>query len=486
MRVGFSHNHSVAVRFRRSARSRWGIAAVVLTGALVLRAVFVLATPDYQPRLDPADYLRLGVAIAASGVYPTMETWVTRRGCSPVGGVPRAPCVTKPRAAGAHLFIRPTAYRSPAYPYALAVPELGAKWLGGDRLAFARAFQVLIGGLDVALIGLLALLLWGRRVGFLALTLAAVYFPLILVSGTLVSEPLYVAFMLGSVCAILWWRERGDFALVPAAGVLAGLALLTRTNGIVVVIVVLILAGTSDRTGRGLRRLRPAVVVLVCAALTTVPWLVRNAVVFGRLAPLSTETGETLVGTYNSTARSDRVDPGAWRTLRHIPRYASMRAELAARPETTVDAVLRRDALAFAAAHPGYVMSVIWHNLLRLAELDGFRRTRFGGWTIGLTGAPAVAGAFAFYLVALLALVGALLRPTPRAPWAFWFLPVLQLLSTVVVIGETPRFRTPLEPFILVLSAVALERLSGRVGHHVRAGRRSLSGAMVPIERAGW
>jgi 4-amino-4-deoxy-L-arabinose transferase-like glycosyltransferase len=280
----------------------------------------------------------------------------------------------------------------------------------------------------------------------------------------LVSEPLYIAFMLGAVCAILRWRERGDRALLPAAGVLAGLALLTRTNGIIVALAVLLLAGMSDRSGRGLQRLRPALVVLVCAAVTTAPWLLRNAMVFGRLAPLSTETGETLVGTYNPTARSDRVDPGAWRTLRHIARYRSVRPELAAHPETTADAVLRRDALSYAAAHPAYVLSVTWHNLLRLAELDGVRRTRFGAWTIGLTGGPAIASAFMFYLVALLALAGALLRPAPRAPRALWLLPILQLVSTVVVIGETPRFRVPLEPFILVIAAVAVERLSARVG----------------------
>jgi hypothetical protein len=133
--------------------------------------------------------------------------------------------------------------------------------------------------------------------------------------------------------------------------------------------------------------------------------------------------------------------------------------EQAAYPETAIDAALRDDALDFAAAHPTYIGSVLWHNTLRLLELDGFDRVRFTAGTIDLPAAPAVAGAIMFYAVALLALGGAVSPAARRAPLTFWLLPALQFATTVLVISETPRFRTPLDPFILLLAALTVERV---------------------------
>jgi 4-amino-4-deoxy-L-arabinose transferase-like glycosyltransferase len=452
-------------RLRRAGgRPAWTLLAIALLAvALLARAGFDLATPGYTPHLDDRDYLTLGAAIARSGAYPTPSVWVTRRGCPVLRGLAPTRCVARPGAPGAQLVPRPTAYRPPVYPYALAAPELIARWVGAGSLSLARGFQVLLGVVDVALVGLLAGMLWGGRVGLAALGLGAVYIPFVLVSGTLISEPLYVALMLGALCAVLRWRRSGGGFVLAAAGVLAGLCALTRSNGVIVVIGVAALAaaGDGDRPRDGHRlRLRCAALVLAFAVLTVTPWLVRNAVVLGKVVPISTETGGTLVGTYNVSSRSDRSEPATWLGLSHITGYAGVYREQRAYPETAIDAVLRRDALDFAGAHPTYIASVAWHNTLRLLELDGWDRTRFTAGSIDLPAAPAVAGAIMFYVVALLALGGAVSRDARRAPGWLWLLPVLQFASTVLVISETPRFRTPLDPFILLLAALSIERVA--------------------------
>jgi hypothetical protein len=459
-------------RLRRAGgRPAWMLLAIALLAvALLARAGFDLATPGYTPHLDDRDYLTLGAAIARSGAYPTPLVWVTRRGCPVLRGLAPTRCVARPGAAGAQLVPRPTAYRPPAYPYALAAPELIARWVGAGSLSLARGFQVLLGVLDVALVGLLAGMLWGRRVGLAALGLGAVYIPFVLVSGTLISEPLYVALMLGAVCAVLRWRRSGGGFVLAAAGVLAGLCALTRSNGVIVAIAVAGLAAAGDgHAPRGghrhpLRRLRGAALVLAFAALTVTPWLVRNAVVLGTVTPISTESGGTLVGTYNVSSRSDRSEPAAWLGLSRITGYAGVYREQRAYPETAIDAALRRGALDFASAHPAYIASVAWHNTLRLLDLDGWGRTRFTAGSIDLPATPAVAGAIMFYVVALLALGGAVSRDARRAPGWLWLLPILQFASTVLVISETPRFRTPLDPFILLLAALSIERMATLVG----------------------
>jgi hypothetical protein len=191
------------------------------------------------------------------------------------------------------------------------------------------------------------------------------------------------------------------------------------------------------------------------------------------LVPVSTESGGTLVGTYNQTSRRDRAEPATWLGLSHIDGYPTLYREQRAHPETAIDAVLRRDAVAFVAAHHTYVASVLWHNTLRLLELDGFARTRFTAATIDLPGDPAVAGAIMFYVIALLALAGAVLRAARRAPAWLWLVPALQFVSTVLVISETPRFRTPIEPFLLLLAALTVEHVGVAVVHSLRGAAAS-------------
>jgi 4-amino-4-deoxy-L-arabinose transferase-like glycosyltransferase len=448
---------------------------LVLLVALVARVAFVLATPGYTPREDPGDYLRIGGDIARTGVYPVGHVWVTDRGCPSVPGLPRTPCVSGPGRPGAYRVSHPSAYRPPGYPYALAVPELIANWLGGSRLGFARGFQILIGVLDVGLIGLLGALVWGRAIALTAMGLAAVYLPLILASGTLISEVLYVALMLGALCAVLRWRERGGGGWLLAAGVLAGLSALTRANGVIVVVGAAALAASAPRdpasSRAALGRARAALLVALVAVVTIGGWTIRNAVVFGQLVPISTETGGTLVGTYNETSRTFAPQPAKWLGLAHIRGLHAFYREQRAHSEPTVDAALRRDAFTFIGDHPAYLATVLWHNTVRLLDLAGFSRVRFGAGTVQLPGPSAVAAAIMFYVVGLLALIGACLPAARRAPPALWIVPLLQFLTTVLVNTETPRFRTALEPFVVLLAALTLVRLGALASR--AGGRRS-------------
>lgn len=62
-----------------------------------------------------------------------------------------------------------------------------------------------------------------------------------------------------------------------------------------------------------------------------------------------------------------------------------------------------------------------------------------------------------FWLLAALALAGAWSAAARAAPRWLWLLPVLLWLSTVVTIG-TVRYRTPIDPFVVLLAATATRR----------------------------
>jgi len=447
------------------ARARIAAAAIVAL-ALALRLGEVAATPRYEPRNDDRDYLAHAAAIARSGVYPRPKVWIRRMGCPPVPGFPGAPCVAPAHAPGAELVARPTAYRPPAYPYLLAGVQIVGGWLGLGALSAARIFQALLGALLVGLIGLLARRVWSRRVALIALALAAVDLPLILVSGTLISETLFVALALGALCAALVHRARGSGRgrrWLLLAGVLTGLAALTRTNGLVLLVPVALLARAPGQPLRSREWLGSAAVLLACVLLTVAPWTVRNAALLGRFVPVSTETGGTLVGTYNPTSHAERRPPANWRVLSAIPRYRVLNAEQRALPEVAVDDHLRADALRFAAEHPAYVPKVLGWNTLRLLDLTGSGRVRFGAATIGVPGGAAVVGSYLFHILLALALAGALLPAARRSPGALWLAPLLIYLSAAIVTSETPRFRAGLEPFVVLLAALAVEAIAARI-----------------------
>ena len=61
-----------------------------------------------------------------------------------------------------------------------------------------------------------------------------------------------------------------------------------------------------------------------------------------------------------------------------------------------------------------------------------------------------------FWVFALLAVVGATTRRARAAPLWLWAVPLLMYLGVVFLVVETPRYRMAIDPFIVLLAALAL------------------------------
>ena len=59
------------------------------------------------------------------------------------------------------------------------------------------------------------------------------------------------------------------------------------------------------------------------------------------------------------------------------------------------------------------------------------------------------AGILCFWIFAALALAGAFTAMARRTPWYVWAMPILMFFSVVFLVVETPRYRTPIDPFIV-------------------------------------
>jgi 4-amino-4-deoxy-L-arabinose transferase-like glycosyltransferase len=419
--------------------------AGILIVALGLRILDV-EQAGYRPVNDAGSYLTLASEIAKTGDY----------------SLSHAP------GSGAGGTRGPSAYFAPGYPYLLALVDLidGHPVRRGPAVQPARISQAVLGTITVALIGLVALEAFGAIAGLIALVLAAVYPVLIELSGTLVAENLLTTLVLAAVYAGLRVRRartaRTAYGWIAGAGVLAGLATLTHENGILILIPLLFAVWTA-RPRFTLGALAAPALLIVVTALTILPWTIRNAVVMHRFVPVSDENGITLVGTYNVASATDHQVPYKWRIFYGIPGEGALIRESSHLTEPQIGDRLESQAFHYIGQHPLAPLSVLYHNTRRLFELEGTFAWKASASAISLSTSVARRGVISFWILCLLALAGAFTRLARAAPKWIWVVPLLLALSVVLVNVETPRFREPVDPFLILLAAAGLATAAGRI-----------------------
>lgn len=407
-------------------------AAVLLALAFGLR-LGAVEHIHYAPINDARSYLRLATEIAHAGDYSSHGPGV--------GGT-----------------IGPSAYFAPAYPYLLAGADLlvGRTTAPDGSVEAARVLQALLGTLIVALIGLVASELFGIETALLATGIAAVYPVLIELSAVIVAEDLLTCLELAAVYAALRARRAPDpLWWTVACGVLIGLAALSHANGILIAIP---LAFAVRRTRTVIaRRLRPApTIMLATVAVTIAPWMIRDAMQLHAFVPITDEAGITLAGTYNPTSQASRDPPWKWRYFGRVPSDRAIADRAAGETEPRLDADLESRALRFIASHPLAPVEVAADNTLRLLELEGSAAWRASAASIGIPLGFARIAVVSFWLLALLTVAGLCTAAARTAPRWWWGIALVMWLSVVLVNAETPRFREPLEPFLITLAACGL------------------------------
>jgi 4-amino-4-deoxy-L-arabinose transferase-like glycosyltransferase len=412
----------------------------ILAVALVLRIASIAATDDYTPVFDSGDYHRHAVSIAAGD------------------GFPESAFTADPS---------PSAFRPPLYPYLLG----GIYTVVGDDAGETggRVAGALLGTLAVFLTFLIAARIWGHRVGLFSAAIAAVFPPLVLLNTALLSEPLFVCLMLGVVLAVLAARaEEGSWRWALAAGALCGLAALTRSNGILLVLPAALGVWTL-RPRFSKRALAAPAAVAVAAILTVVPWTIRNTIEFDRVVPISTQSGFALAGAYNDEAAGEEGTPPGWVLPTLTDRYRAIFEEEGI-DEAELDRTLRREAMDYALDDPPLVVETTLRNTLRTLGVDRYEpEEEADRQQLGLGARTATVVRWSFFALAVVALAGAVVllrwaRPR-RGPAFLWWMPVLMILAAVWIIGST-RYRIPLYPFMAFLAAIAcvdvLERVVSR------------------------
>lgn len=408
-----------------TSRGRW-LVLVILGLAFALRVGAVLADDGYRPLNDSSHFDRLATSMTeGDGFRPALFD-----------------------------LPGPSAYRAPLYPASLAAVYAV---VGDHSYTAGRIVNGLIGTGLVALIGITAAQLWGRRAGGVALVIAAAHPTLILHGTSLMSEPLLATLIVAATAAALQHhRQPNGLRWAIAAGALVGLAALTRETGFLLlpgVALLLLWAGENHR-----RSVLAPALAIVAAAAVVAPWTLRNAVQLEAFVPVSTSGGYSFAGTFNQTAMDNPRDPAIWIPPQVDPAMAASMLAIEEPNEVELDSVLRDEAAQFARENPGYIPKVLFWNTVRFFDLQGPRSALEYSQYVPYTRDLTRVAVYASWVVGLLAIAGLVRGATRRPPLAIWIFPLLAF-ALHIILSANIRYRATLEPFTVLLAAFAVTQI---------------------------
>ncbi len=313
-----------------------------------------------------------------------------------------------------------------------------------------RLVTVVAGIVLVWVVGRLATELGGRRVGYVAAALAAVYPNLWMNDGLVMSESIACLF----VGLALWAGWRASMSARPGLllwfGAALGLATLSRSeSALLAPLLMLWLVTVWRRSGRTWRECRPIVWSMAAGVAVLLPWVTFNMVRFENPVLLTTNDGTTWLGA-NCDQSYHGPAAGGWSLdcVLNDPDYSQDE-------EPSVRSARQRSmAVEYVGDHLGDVPRVVAQRLARTFDLYGWsnlvaqdvgeERPRWASW----------AGIATFWLLAPLAAVG-VWRTSRRVRWLLLAPMVVTLVTTVLFYGAH-RFRSTAEMSIVIGAAIAL------------------------------
>jgi 4-amino-4-deoxy-L-arabinose transferase-like glycosyltransferase len=360
-----------------------------------------------------------------------------------------------------------TARWPPAFPFLLS---LVYRVFGSDPTN-AEVLNAVIGAATVPLVYLAARRAFDRPVALVAAAAFAVMPGQILYAESILAEPLYTFLLVAMLAMLVALPDRRWAA--AAIGLVIGVAALTRGEGLVLVAVpVVVWWGAMPRRELLVR----TGLVVVVAALTVVPWTVRNASAVDAFVPVSTNGAQTFWAGHNPTANGGPTYPRG-------EIYAELQDLPPERFEVEQARLLRREALEYMFEHPLRELTLVPRKVLYLNLGDSRaiqpRRSLAGGDGRGVLATPGVTPVvvrsanvavllgvvadvawytlLALFVLALVVLWPVLWRnPIGRAGIA---LTAISLVLYGFVLYGNFRYRMPLQPVMIMLAALLVTRV---------------------------
>ncbi len=296
----------------------------------------------------------------------------------------------------------------------------------------------------------------GRGVALFAGIMAALHPGLVYYSvANLHQLNLYMPLFYGAILLFCLCHRSGDWKTYAAAGVVSGMAVLTRATFLPIAVlslaVLVFLGGRSEAR----RRAPKAALALALLLLVNLPWAMRNYHVLGSLVFSQTNKWEAFWVGNNPAASGGHQRTDGTLVLAHKPE--SMRAEIAAAngDELAVEAVFKKYAFKYVRERPADFVAGL------------FKKGAFFWWFYPHTGITYPKSYLIVYKVLYSALlvfaIAGLLVCWRRRLWKpemlFPAIFVLGIWAAHTLNFMEMRHRWTVEPILLILASVAVSAL---------------------------
>jgi 4-amino-4-deoxy-L-arabinose transferase-like glycosyltransferase len=354
----------------------------------------------------------------------------------------------------------PVAIRPPLYPFFLAGVY---SVFGLDSFQTVRLLQAGMGLLTAVLLYLLGSRVHSERVGLLLAALFSFYPSWLGQANMVLAEAQFTLLFIAACLAVVCFYQSGKLAHLIAAGVLLGLAALTRSVVWMSPPLLAVFVMATWRAPWG-RRLAAVGLIVGAFAVTIAPWSIRNARVFGEFVPVDVMGGRNfMMGNYEHTplyrswAAISMDGEKAWHhQLRKLDdgAYGANQAQ--------VDKAALRQGLKFMIANPGLTLR---RSLVKFVDFWGLEREFVAGAAMGYWGdlptpvilalAALIMGTYAVMLFA--GIYGMTMLPLAdrRLHW-FLVLVVAYVCGIHTLVFAHSRYHLPVIPIVLLFSAVAI------------------------------
>jgi 4-amino-4-deoxy-L-arabinose transferase-like glycosyltransferase len=397
---------------------------------------------------------------------------------------------------GDEVFYATTAYNITQGEGYIRTPEERAAWppansfllslfiraggTGGDRIDFDRILrsmllgQVLLGAILVPLSMALSKRLLGKQTAIPTGMATALYPGFVAFSQYLWAENLFTVLTATGLVLVVETQRNPGLVKAAAAGLVFGVATLTRETGLVVGLACAAWWIWSAGPPRRRAVLRSAVMIGV-ALLTVLPWTLRNYRILGGFVPVST-VGWMAAAEGNIIDPEDRLHPN--RNL--LLQFRTARGEV--QGELNQMEFSRRVALQLIREEqPAWFFEKLVRTSALMFSPDSFlfkklSRGSYGRVPLGVIRPLLVTAVSAYLLILVAGILGVAAAPERRQR----LLPCLVVGGVFLVhvfANASSRYRLPLMPLLIPYAAYALLRwreIPGRL-----AGRRWIAPAVI-------
>jgi 4-amino-4-deoxy-L-arabinose transferase-like glycosyltransferase len=360
-----------------------------------------------------------------------------------------------------------SASHPPLYLLYLAIPSA----FGLDGPVAHMLWSSLLGVGTVVLVGLTAREVSGPRAGLIAAGLAAFYPNLWIFDGFILSETMAMFMAMLSVFLAYRYLRTPTPWRAAALGLACGAAALARAE-LVLLLPLLVLPCVLITRAIDLRKKLQWLLAAGLAALIPIgPWVTFNMIRFDRPVYLSTGLEPTLVGANcDRTYYTDLIgyfSPDCTENVFQTPRNGG--------PDQSVRNVrLGRIAREYIWDNKTRVPVVVlarWGRITGLYRPD--QQLQLDEHIEGRERWTAVAALLSFYMVAALAITGAVILRRRRVKVFPLIVPCAIVLFAVAVALGSNRYRASAEPVLAVLAAVAIN--AGLSAYQRRRSRRPVT-----------